>query len=130
MKQSALSTQIGGSHYLTLKIQPDYFCVVNNLNGVYMNFLKYVIRVKTNKLEDLKKARHAVETLKELKHHFHPIKTNWSITPRVFVELNNIESDIAEIIYNTMRGNFNESIKLLSTLICKAEIYHDYASQN
>ncbi|HIF9256519.1 TPA: hypothetical protein ACX6Q6_003543 [Photobacterium damselae] len=103
---SVLNKQVGGSHYLKFKIQPDYFAVVNGLNGVEMNFIKYLIRDKGNKVEDLNKALHSVQTLKELGDHVKQV-IFWNISPRCFVELNKIEAKYIEAFYATMRHDYD-----------------------
>jgi hypothetical protein len=64
---SAFSTQVGGSHYKELAIQPLEFIVANNLDFPSGNVVKYVVRYKLKGgLEDLKKARHYLDLLIEL----------------------------------------------------------------
>lgn len=65
--QSAFATQVGGSHYKNLAIQPLEFIVANNLDFPSGNVVKYVVRYKLKGgLEDLKKARHYLDLLIEL----------------------------------------------------------------
>ena len=64
---SHFDTQVGGSHYKDLAIQPLEYIVKNELDFVQGNVVKYVTRYKTkNGLEDLKKAKHYIELLIEL----------------------------------------------------------------
>ena len=64
---SALNTQIGGSHYKDLPIQPAEFIERNNLGFCAGNVIKYVCRYKNkNGIEDLKKAKHYLELLIEI----------------------------------------------------------------
>lgn len=64
---SALNTQIGGSHYKNLPIQPVEFIERNNLGFCAGNVIKYVCRYKNkNGIEDLKKAKHYLELLIEI----------------------------------------------------------------
>jgi hypothetical protein len=61
-----LQTQIGGSHYVKLKIQPMEYSMANNLNACQHTIVKYVTRYKDkNGIEDLKKARHTIDLLIE-----------------------------------------------------------------
>lgn len=65
---SANDRQEGGEHYQQLSIQPWDYIVSNNLGFLEGNVVKYVTRWKTkNGLEDLKKARHYLDKLIELK---------------------------------------------------------------
>jgi hypothetical protein len=64
---SAFDTQIGGSHYKDLPIQPIEFIVKNKIPFLEGNVIKYVVRWSIkNGLEDLKKARHYIDLLIEL----------------------------------------------------------------
>lgn len=63
--QGALEAQVGGDHYKKFKIQPWEIVDEYDLCFYSGNVLKYLLRVKTNKLEDLKKARHYLDKLIE-----------------------------------------------------------------
>jgi hypothetical protein len=63
---TAKDTQVGGSHYTKLAIQPYYYTLSNNLGGLEHTIIKYVTRWKDKGgLEDLKKAKHTLEFLIE-----------------------------------------------------------------
>lgn len=65
--ESHFDTQVGGSHYKDLAIQPLEFIVKNNLDFLQGNVVKYVVRYKVKGgLEDLKKAKHYLELMIEL----------------------------------------------------------------
>ena len=65
-KQKALDTQIGGSHYKNMKIQPLEFILANELEYAEGAVIKYVCRWKNkNGVEDLKKARHYLDVMIE-----------------------------------------------------------------
>tara|TARA_R110000824_G_scaffold344886_1_gene531558 strand:- start:24426 stop:24704 length:279 start_codon:yes stop_codon:yes gene_type:complete len=62
----ALGKQVGGSHYLDFAIQPLEFILANELDFLQGNVIKYVVRHKTkNGVEDIKKAIHYLELIKE-----------------------------------------------------------------
>ena len=62
-----LQTQVGGSHYKDLKIQPIEFIHVNNIPFCEANAIKYLCRWRNkNGIEDLKKAKHYIDLLIEL----------------------------------------------------------------
>lgn len=66
-QSSALETQVGGSHYKTLKIQPVEYIHANQLPFIEGNIVKYITRWRQkNGVEDLKKVKHYVELLIEL----------------------------------------------------------------
>ena len=58
--------QVGGSHYSKLKIDPYEYSMVNDLNPLQMNAIKYVTRYNfKNGIEDLEKAIHTINRLIE-----------------------------------------------------------------
>ena len=62
-----LATQVGGSHYKDLKIQPIEFIYANNIPFCEANAIKYLCRWRNkNGLQDLEKARHYIDLLIEL----------------------------------------------------------------
>jgi hypothetical protein len=66
-EQSSLNTQVGGSHYKDLGIQPVEYASANNLDYFQGNVVKYVTRWRNkNGVEDLKKALHYLEMYIEL----------------------------------------------------------------
>lgn len=67
MNDTALSQQVGGSHYKNMTIQPVEFIEKNNLGFCAGNVIKYICRYKNkNGIEDLKKARHYIDLLIEI----------------------------------------------------------------
>lgn len=66
MNNKSLNSQVGGTHYRNMKIQPITFIVENDLPYREGNIIKYVCRHRSkNGLEDLKKARHYLDMLIE-----------------------------------------------------------------
>ena len=64
----ATDKQIGGKHYKDFKIQPIEFITKNKLSFIQGNIIKYVCRYdKKNGNQDIDKAIHYCELLKELK---------------------------------------------------------------
>ena len=64
---SALETQVDGSHYKKLKIQPIEYIHANQIGYMEGNVIKYVSRWKDkNGIKDLEKAKHYLELLIEL----------------------------------------------------------------
>ena len=63
---TASDEQIGGGHYLDMKIRPFDLSMANNLNAVQHTIIKYVMRYKSKGgIEDLKKAKHCIDWLIE-----------------------------------------------------------------
>jgi len=66
MRYKASGSQIGGSHYQGMTIQPGQFCQINGLNWCEANAVKYVCRHrKKNGEQDIRKAIHYLELLLE-----------------------------------------------------------------
>jgi len=66
--ERATQRQIGGNHYKNFKIQPIEFITKNKLSFIQGNIIKYVCRFdKKNGNEDIDKAIHYCELLKEIK---------------------------------------------------------------
>ena len=64
---TANKTQIGGSHYKRMRIQPWDFIAENNIGFFEGNIISYVCRWHSkNGLEDLQKAKHYIDKLIEL----------------------------------------------------------------
>jgi hypothetical protein len=64
---SALNTQVAGSHYKTLKIQPVEYIHANGIGYAEGNVIKYLTRWKDKGgIADLEKAKHYIELLIEL----------------------------------------------------------------
>lgn len=66
--ESALDRQVGSTqHYKDFKIQPIEFITANKLSFIQGNVIKYICRFdKKNGKEDIDKAIHYCELLKEL----------------------------------------------------------------
>lgn len=66
-KTVALHTQVGGSHYKDMKIQPVEFIHANGIGYFEGCAIKYLSRWrKKNGIEDLKKAQHFIQLLIDL----------------------------------------------------------------
>jgi hypothetical protein len=63
---SALETQVGGSHYKDMPIQPMEYSMANGLDACQHTIVKYVTRFREKGgLQDLEKARHVIDMLIE-----------------------------------------------------------------
>lgn len=60
-------SQVGGSHYVKMKIQPVEFAHANNIPFIEASVIKYVCRWRDKGgIEDLHKAKHFLDLLIEL----------------------------------------------------------------
>lgn len=63
---SALTRQVGGSHYKKYRIQPVEFIMANDIGYMEGNVIKYVVRHKDKGgIADLEKAMHYLQMLIE-----------------------------------------------------------------
>ncbi len=60
-KQVAKGNQVGGKHYVSHTIQPWDIIDEYKLDYYLGNSIKYILRSKTNQVEDIKKAIHYLE---------------------------------------------------------------------
>ena len=66
--EKAIDKQVGGRHYKAFAIQPIEFITANKLSFIQASIIKYICRYdKKNGKEDIDKAIHYCELLKELK---------------------------------------------------------------
>lgn len=64
---SALDTQVGGSHYSKMSMQPIEYIHRNNLGFAEGSVIKYVSRWRSKGgVDDLRKARHFLDVLIEM----------------------------------------------------------------
>lgn len=69
MSTNPLTTQVGGTHYQGLAIQPAEYCQRNGLSFLAGNVVKYVTRFKSKGgREDLEKAQHCLKLLLEMEY--------------------------------------------------------------
>ena len=63
---SALTTQVGGSHYKDRAIQPMEYSMANKLDACQHTAIKYVTRFRQKGgIQDLEKAKHVIDMLIE-----------------------------------------------------------------
>lgn len=63
---SPMLQQVGGSHYMDMKIQPIEFSMANDLNACQHTAIKYIVRRKGNRLQDIDKAIHTLHIYREM----------------------------------------------------------------
>lgn len=65
---SALDSQVGGEHYVNLKIQPMEYSMANHLDACQHTAIKYITRRddKGDPMEQIDKAIHTLQLMKEL----------------------------------------------------------------
>ena len=69
LDKNPLESQVGGTHYKDLKIQPIEFIHANNIPFCEANAIKYLCRWRQkNGRQDLEKARHYIDLLIKLEY--------------------------------------------------------------
>lgn len=66
VQKPALSDQVGGDHYKSMKIQPIEFSMANGLNACQHTAVKYIVRKKGNRLLDIDKAIHTLRIYRDM----------------------------------------------------------------
>lgn len=62
--KSAWDTQVGGTHYKDMKIQPFQYSMANGLDPMQHTIVKYVSRFRAkNGIQDLEKAKQTIDLL-------------------------------------------------------------------
>lgn len=62
--ESVWDTQVGGTHYTDMKIQPFQFSMANKLDPMQHTIVKYVSRFRAkNGIQDLEKAKQTIDLL-------------------------------------------------------------------
>jgi hypothetical protein len=68
-EESALQTQVGGSHYKDMKIQPAEYTHANGIGHLAGDAIAYISRYKSkNGRQDLEKAIHSIQLLIQLEY--------------------------------------------------------------
>ena len=77
--KKALDKQVGGNHYKNMPIQVVEFCQLNNLNACESNVIKYIVRHRLKGgIEDVNKAIHYAELLKQLEYSADETQEEWT----------------------------------------------------
>lgn len=97
-----LETQVGGTHYKTLGIQPIQFCSINLYDPAAFSALKYITRhASKNGLEDLNKAGHFVELRVQVRRdnpRLLTVNAIDTVSIDSYIRANNVQSDEATIL--------------------------------
>ena len=120
---SSLEKQVGGNHYKSFKIQPIEFIILNNLNFLEGNVVKYVCRHRfKDGLRDLEKAKHYIEMLIEFRDKF-----GKELSHLGFNLTNKISHLEGEIIKRIWRYSKSKDIKELEiALECIDKLMEEY----
>lgn len=122
---SALSQQIGGTHYKLMPFQPISLITMIDLDFFQGNIVKYVSRHKLKDgVNDLAKAKHYCQMAEELENKQAPdavllseaIDDVWD-----FVRQNNLDYEVYMILMHVVRRHWEEAEQAIDELINKAK---------
>ena len=117
----ATETQIGGSHYKDMKMQPVELFALTKCTAFQANIWKYITRYKhKNGKEDIEKAMHYAQLALELNCNS---ELSFSAIQEVanFCIINNLPHDISLVVMHAGKDNYQNVIS-----ICKAIIDKEY----
>lgn len=120
---NALNTQIGGSHYKSMSIQPVELIARLKLDFIQGSIVKYISRDKGNRLQDLQKAKHFCE-LGVIYGGFEK-QVNISSTKcvslgnhiRDYVNSNSLHADSYDIIFFAAHNDYKKAAIIINNLI-------------
>lgn len=114
---TAISQQVGGTHYKGMRYEPVELASRADLNFFQSNIIKYVTRFR---LKDGKKDLEKVIHYAYLGHELNPknhVMHNGSKELIMFVRENEIDPEIGNICYQTMHQNWLSIVSLTKLLI-------------
>ena len=120
-REKPLDKQVGGDHYLKYRMQPVDAIRKTNLDFVRGNILKYLVRYKDkNGVEDLKKARHYAEILRE------QVMMRFDVGETFIEQFQDTDSDVRRVMrllldHFGQLENIRELLEQLDRLIKKEE---------
>lgn len=126
MKDS-LKTQIGGSHYMNMAVQPIEFIVNAKLTFIQGNIIKYISRYKyKNGAQDINKCIHYAKLAIDLDSKNESVCSNIAVgLAYSYCKANNLSSAQTDIIVATTFDDYNK-VKRLCSLLLKKEYPNEY----
>lgn len=114
----AAKTQVGGTHYTELSIQPIEVAYLINASPCFTKLAKYISRSKGNRLEDIDKALHVIELERNLtKRTFSLLSMPTRRSPRVLSYYSGITPSEAESIIKEYASQFKYFSEVYSALV-------------
>ena len=115
----AAETQVGGSHYKSMKMQPVELFALTKCTAFQANIWKYITRYKhKNGKEDIEKAMHYAQLALELN-----CNGNLDVTSKYCVAefccINGLSSTISTIVTYTANDNYRCVIEACKNLIAR-----------
>lgn len=115
LKLPSLKKQIGGDHYKNQQYELAQFSLDVGLNPMIHSAIKYVLRNKEDKTQDLEKAQHCLTIFKDW------VYINTELNPKV---LNNFNTDMDFSLISTFVTQFEaeQQAAMLAIIQLQAEV--------
>lgn len=114
---NALSSQVSGSHYKNMNMQPVELFALTRCTAFQANIWKYIARYKyKNGAEDIKKAIHYAQLAIELKCNGN-LNTTQLAPISDFCYFNNLSPAVSSIIMQAGQDNYKAVIKKCQALL-------------
>nr|DAX35503.1 MAG TPA: protein of unknown function DUF3310 [Caudoviricetes sp.] len=115
VKLPSLSKQVGGNHYKNKHYELAQFSLDVGLSPMIHSAIKYILRDKTDKAEDLEKAQHCVTIFRDW------VYCNSNLNPRI---LNNFNTNMDFNLVSTFLTQFeaHEQAAMLAIIQLQAEV--------
>lgn len=116
---NALKTQIGGSHYKDLAMQPIELITSLKCSFIQGCIIKYISRYKhKNGAQDIKKCIHYAQLALELKDSKHCKNNDLSLNLNTYIRKNNMTILQRRIITQALYNNYVACIQYCKQLLC------------
>lgn len=113
---TALENQVGGSHYMSLKMQPIELIVQSNLSFIQGCIIKYISRYEhKNGLQDIKKCIHYAQLAIELNStgpNFHSVGLGYT-----YCKTNEFSATQTNVIISTIQDDYYNVIRYCNQII-------------
>ena len=123
--------QVGGSHYLKLRIHPDQFAMANGMDADAFSALKYLTRFRDkNGAEDLRKAKHFIQRRRAflaVASHRYPGSCDWLISIDSYIRENQVkmpEAHAMRLLADLCQNNAMTTEAVLIETIEMMEIHY------
>lgn len=122
----AINTQVGGSHYKNLKMQPIELIARLRCSFIQGNIIKYISRYKyKNGLEDLDKCIHYARLAIELNDTRRCKDSEISVSINKYIAKNNMSIMQRRIITAAVYNRYEDVIRICEDLIILEYSYED-----
>lgn len=114
---SALETQVGGSHYKDMAMQPVEFAVKAKLNFIQGSIVKYISRYKNkNGKQDIEKAAHFAKLAIDLDEQEHEFMFSLGLAYS-YCKVNKLSQAQTNIIVSAVKEDYHNVVRYCNQLL-------------